>query len=776
MQPEKKLTVSSSACLTHTGEMFRYEDLELGQENFDRLADHGVYFLYSQGTGEDEEMTYYRELYGSAEKAATALLDSETDWMVAILAGETTLSLNADAENRITATVHAYGNIFLTGDGSLTAENLNVAEGCDVIREVATRDELEAAAEEDIVTLIRITGDLTVTAENGVGLTIDKKIEAADGVTLSITAGEFGCDVSDYVPAGYICSPLRKDETAKATNGSEENGNLVDNLYVVYKQVTSFSEMQAAQNEDTVGAIYVAGDVTATTDSEGNPVTITKPIEIGWNENAQQHYDLNVTGILYINAPFQRFGFEKLGRVGMASFDEMAEDGICFLMKNNETRELYGSPDMAQAALEEATASNSPYMMATLNGTFGYASSYCDCKFSEEYGFIRIGSPIQVTGMLVCYGHIAMLDNSSLIAPYIWQGGGGLACTYYTYTYVLEGYSGTLIVHGDSSSGGGGSNLGSNVNTTTTKNDDGSVTTTTTNKNTGTVTETTKTPTGITGTTVSKEGEITSVSASVPTSAVKAAEKSGETITLPVEVPAAESPKDAVEVKIDIPASVDSLTVEIPVSNMSSGTVAILVHSDGTEEILKSSAMGENGLLVTLEEDAVIKIVDNSKEFSDVHAVDHWAKEAIDFVSSRELFNGTTETTFTPDAPTTRAQLMTVLARLDGTDTSGSALEKGLAWAVENGISDGSNPSGTISRQQLAVMLWRYAGSPAAESETLNFTDADQVSDYAQEAMRWATENGILNGYANGSLNPLGTATRAHVAQMIKNFIQSGVL
>ena len=73
----------------------------------------------------------------------------------------------------------------------------------------------------------------------------------------------------------------------------------------------------------------------------------------------------------------------------------------------------------------------------------------------------------------------------------------------------------------------------------------------------------------------------------------------------------------------------------------------------------------------------------------------------------------------------------------------------------------------------LAVMLWRYAGSPAATDKELHFTDADKASGYALEALRWAVENGILNGYGDGRLNPGGLATRAQVAQMLKNFLKN---
>ena len=157
------------------------------------------------------------------------------------------------------------------------------------------------------------------------------------------------------------------------------------------------------------------------------------------------------------------------------------------------------------------------------------------------------------------------------------------------------------------------------------------------------------------------------------------------------------------------------------------------------------------------------------KQFKDVQPVNHWAKESIDYVTSRGLFNGKTEDTFAPEEATTRAQLMTVLARLDGADTTGAALEKGMAWAVANGISDGSNPNAPITRQQLAAMLYRYAGSPAVEG-TLNFPDAGSVSDYAKDAMLWATQNGIINGKTDGRLDPTGLATRAQVATMIARY------
>jgi len=139
-------------------------------------------------------------------------------------------------------------------------------------------------------------------------------------------------------------------------------------------------------------------------------------------------------------------------------------------------------------------------------------------------------------------------------------------------------------------------------------------------------------------------------------------------------------------------------------------------------------------------------------------------------MTARELFNGKSATHFAPNDSTTRGQLMTVLARVDDADTSGNAIQKGTEWAVEKGISDGSNPGSTITRQQLAVMMWRYAGEPESNHSISHHTDAHHVSAYADTAMRWAIEHGIMSGYADGSLKPHTNASRAHVATMMQRF------
>ena len=240
-------------------------------------------------------------------------------------------------------------------------------------------------------------------------------------------------------------------------------------------------------------------------------------------------------------------------------------------------------------------------------------------------------------------------------------------------------------------------------------------------------------------------------------------------VELPITpVPAASSSRQAEELEITIPKNT-TVKVEIPVRNVTPGTVVVIVHADGTEEIVRTSIVTKNGVALELTSSATVKVYDNSKFFSDVPAA-NWASDAVAFVSSRELFNGTGANTFSPNAPMTRQMLMTVLARLDGTDTSGNAYAKGMEWAIRNGVSNGSDPEGKITREQLATMLWRYAGSPSVSGRMTGFVDADQISGYAEDAMLWATKAGIIGGKGNGQLDPKGYATRAEVAAMLMRY------
>ena len=365
---------------------------------------------------------------------------------------------------------------------------------------------------------------------------------------------------------------------------------------------------------------------------------------------------------------------------------------------------------------------------------------------------------------------------------------GTLSNDNYEITYV----PGTLTVSDRPSSGGGGSSSdrdtssSGTVKTETTKNNDGSVTKTETKRD-GTVIETTtgkdgsvsKTTTnpngssmteskdaaGSTGTVKTDKNGQTTAETALSGKAVEDAKKNGEAVKAPVEVEASRDSSTAPTVKVELPKGAGETKVEIPVTNVKPGTVAVLVHADGTEEIVKNSLPTEDGIQLTINGGATVKIVDNSKGFIDTQ--DHWAEDAIDFVSARGLVNGMSATIYAPDASTTRAQLWTILARQNDADLTGGSIwyEKAQNWAKEKGISDGTNPNGTINRAQMVTMLWRAMGQPAAASGA-SFADVPADSYYAQ-AVAWAVENGITAGVGNGRFDPNSTCTRGQIATFL---------
>ena len=283
-------------------------------------------------------------------------------------------------------------------------------------------------------------------------------------------------------------------------------------------------------------------------------------------------------------------------------------------------------------------------------------------------------------------------------------------------------------------------------------------------------TETTKTTTangstGMTVTTIENGESKTAAEAKVSSKAVEDAKKNGEAVEAPVEVEATRNSNAAPTVKVELPKGAGETKVEIPVSNATPGTVAVLVHPDGTEELLKDSIPTENGIRLTVNGGATVKIIDNSKGFIDTQ--DHWAKDAIDFVSARGLVNGMSATIYAPNNSTTRAQLWTILARQNDADLNGGNtwFENAQNWAKAKGISDGANPNAAINRAQMVTMLWRAVGQPTAGG-TANFTDVPTDSYYAQ-AVAWAVENGITTGVGGGRFDPTATCTRAQIAAFL---------
>ena len=149
-----------------------------------------------------------------------------------------------------------------------------------------------------------------------------------------------------------------------------------------------------------------------------------------------------------------------------------------------------------------------------------------------------------------------------------------------------------------------------------------------------------------------------------------------------------------------------------------------------------------------------------------------WFASAVQYVTSNSLMNGTSTTDFSPSATMSRGMLMTVLARYAGESTEGGTVwyEKGMNWAKNKGISDGSAPNANITREQLAAMLYRYAGEPDGAADLSAYTDAGSVSAYAEKAVQWCVKNGILTGKTSSTLAPKATATRAECAAMLQRF------
>ena len=187
-----------------------------------------------------------------------------------------------------------------------------------------------------------------------------------------------------------------------------------------------------------------------------------------------------------------------------------------------------------------------------------------------------------------------------------------------------------------------------------------------------------------------------------------------------------------------------------------------------------------------------VEFTDGKLPFTDVHETD-WFYNDVLFVYEEGLFAGTSDTTFSPNTSMTRAMLVTVLYRLEGEPTvygrSGFSdvqyngyYEDAVTWAADNGIVNGTStttfsPNANVTREQMAAILYRYAAywelDVSAEADLSAYEDASSVSAYAQAAMQWAVANGVINGTSATTLEPAGTATRAQAATVLVRFQNS---
>lgn len=259
--------------------------------------------------------------------------------------------------------------------------------------------------------------------------------------------------------------------------------------------------------------------------------------------------------------------------------------------------------------------------------------------------------------------------------------------------------------------------------------------------------------------------------------------------------------------RIDTPSKIIGGTIKItPTSASENQRVTITVKpntgyileqltvTDNKGDVLVLTDKGEGKYTFTMPKgkvtvNAVFQFIEKTwrNPFQDVNA-DIWYYNAVRFANENGLMNGVSSNLFVPNANLSRAQLAQILYNKEGrpevekatfTDVpDGEWYSNAVAWAAEKGIVSGYGnglfgPGDNITREQLAVMLWRYAGSPAATNKELHFADMNEISSYALEALCWATENGIVNGYGDGKLAPKGEATRAQVAQMLMNYLNN---
>ena len=160
--------------------------------------------------------------------------------------------------------------------------------------------------------------------------------------------------------------------------------------------------------------------------------------------------------------------------------------------------------------------------------------------------------------------------------------------------------------------------------------------------------------------------------------------------------------------------------------------------------------------------------------FTDVDE-SHWARTEIAWAYENGYMNGISATTFSPSGTVSRQQVWMILARMAGANPANMAEAK--AWSVANGISDGSNPGGAVTRQQLVALLYRFAAQygydTTAKADLSSYPDAASLASYATDAMAWSVANGIIGGTTQGTLNPTGTANRGQFAAILWRFYQT---
>ena len=263
----------------------------------------------------------------------------------------------------------------------------------------------------------------------------------------------------------------------------------------------------------------------------------------------------------------------------------------------------------------------------------------------------------------------------------------------------------------------------------------------------------------------------------------------GENGTIDVDRYATEGDQVTITVSPDEAYLLDALTV-----TSGGKDVALTAGGDGTYTFTMPS--GDVAITATFAEDPNWEepedpVTDVSEIFTDVPA-NHWAKAAIQYVYDNGLMTGVSDTAFAPEATTTRAMIVSMLARLenvtsaadagfadvDASDWYATAVNWAAANDIANGISDDTfAPNDPITREQLAAMLMKYAQwkgqDTTARADLSHYSDAESISSWANDVLSWAVAEGLLAGVTDDQLQPQGQATRAQVAAIFERFLEA---
>ena len=274
---------------------------------------------------------------------------------------------------------------------------------------------------------------------------------------------------------------------------------------------------------------------------------------------------------------------------------------------------------------------------------------------------------------------------------------------------------------------------------------------------------------------------------------ITAEEGAGDKIALDLERIAEDKVKVEIKLNEGVLESIGNIGLALPAEDAGAGTVAVLVNEDGSEKIIRKSVLKDKEILAIIGGSGTVKLLDKTRNFEDVED-SFWGKDAVAFATSRELFLGVSERAFGTHQAMTRSMFATVLHRLEDTPAGGVAsfddvdedswYAKGVAWAAENeivrGTGDSFNPDNNITREQIALILYRYAEhigvDTGAQGNISRFNDREEISPWASEAMNWIVGTGLMKGKDNDLLDPAGKATRTEVAVLLERFISKLVL